>query len=187
MSNVSHHQELNDMRTLLPLLLALSTSGCAVTSTEVNVALARVGTRSAIRVEDVRLNKQLYMSAIALGGQASTYPLTPSPPLDIALMERLAAGQSLKTSDVGTSVAIQSIDLKNRVGFGTADDLTCAIESSVTRKAGAREAGLRVRSFSRSQTNMSPFIRTAAEVILRQCLEQHAKDILQFVVVSGDG
>ena len=94
MSNVSHHQELNDMRTLLPLLLALSTSGCAVTSTEVNVALARVGTRSAIRVEDVRLNKQLYMSAIALGGQASTYPLTPSPPLDIALMERLAAGAS---------------------------------------------------------------------------------------------
>ena len=93
-SNVSHHQELNDMRTLLPLLLALSTSGCAVTSTEVNVALARVGTRSAIRVEDVRLDKQLYMSAIALGGQASTYPLTPSPPLDIALMERLAAGQS---------------------------------------------------------------------------------------------
>jgi len=76
-------------------------------------------------------------------------------------------------------VTIERLELKNKVGFGKADELYCELESSLRVFANSSStADSRVRTFSKNIENMSPLVGTSARVILMQCLQQHASEVV---------
>lgn len=113
------------------------------------------------------------MTSIGIGATpVIVYLLAPAPKLEVALRQYI---QNRLSPFRPLSVSIVRIDLKNRVGFGKADELTCELESSVTTPDSPDPTT--VKTFSVNKKNMSPFASTAAKVNLQQCLDQHAVEI----------
>jgi hypothetical protein len=180
---------LTPARLVLLMLLCCSIAGCAVRTHEIRVVPDAAPSITTIRVVDGRADKQLYMNAIAFGGQSSIYPLVPVPAIEHALHAFIGSAASVlgvRSFNAEPVITIEDIDIKNRVGFATTDDLSCRIESTVRIGAGSAANDRRVRSVTRNQSNMSPLVQTSAEVITRQCLAQHASDIL-IILVSASG
>lgn len=156
----------------------MSLCGCAVRVFDVSLNTPQdVAAVVKVSVQDDRLDPQVYMTGIAYGSQTNIYLLAPKPPLNVTLQKFIEAGLPPSPSIKSSIVKIQRLDLKNRVGFGIADQLYCEIESTVQRQGSDQQA--LVKTFSKNMKNMSSFIDTAASVILQQCLEEHAKDIAQ--------
>jgi len=42
-----------------------------------------------------------------------------------------------------------------------------------------------VKTFSKNDKNMSPFVKTSAKVILDQCLHQHGVDLANKILMDG--
>lgn len=163
-------------------------SGCAVSSFKVNLNKDHVGVTEfskKVVVKDGRMDNQLYMTGISFGGQVNMYPLTPDPTLSWVLQKNIS-DQLFKKENLFfrhvIEVVIEEVDIKNKVGFGVADELSCKIVSKVRiqdeKSLGSPRS---VQTFTKSSDNMSPFVSTAAESIIRKCLDQHA---LEIVVIS---
>ncbi len=167
------------MRTIISLLAFLTLTGCAARVFQVPlVAPQTESSLFRVEVKDQRLDPQVYMTGISMGSQVNIYLLAPEPPLDIALKRMLENKLNSGGATISEVVVqVQRLDIKNKVGFGRADELFCEIESKLIKADGKTETY--VRTFSKNTENMSPLITTAGKVILQQCLEQHANDLYQ--------
>lgn len=177
----------------LPVLLVALLTGCAAPVFQVPLGSPQVDFRTTdriITVKDGRLDKQIYMTGISFGSASHIYLLTAEPALEAALdahvRDALREGTSLRAYRK-LDLTIDELDIKNKVGFAKADQLSCRMESilSLHPTAGS-ERVLRVKSFSQNNENMSPLVVTSAKIILDQCLREHAADIARTIAATPD-
>jgi len=170
------------MRAFLFLVVACFAASCSARVVNVRLAPPQIALTDEVLVRDRRADPQVYMTAIGIGSTpVLIHLLAPNPPLEISLRRFI---QSRTPRFAAMLVSIERLDLKNRVGFAKADELSCELESSVTTPS--RPDGILVRTFSKNGLNMSPLVSTAARVILQQCLEQHAKEVVERLSVSEE-
>lgn len=177
------------MRIVVAALLVISLSGCAAQVFQVPLSLPDTGkVKFNLKVGDERLDRQIYMTGISFGSASHIYLLTAEPPIEVAL-ERYIHNATSKVmhqlSFTKAEVAIEELDLKNKVGFAKADELYCKIESKVViYSETAKPLERRVKTFTKNEKNMSPMIVTSAKTILDECLQQHAVDVADSIGTS---
>jgi hypothetical protein len=160
-------------------------SGCAARVFTVSLtppAVPSPDTLGKLVVVDARPDSQIYMTGISFDSSAHLYLLVSEPPLNVALQNFIEARASMRKPNLpfhSLEVSIERLDIKNKVGLAKADDLLCEIESRISGLNGTESFTDTVRTFSRNTENMSPLVTTSARVILQQCLDQHAEDILR--------
>lgn len=165
------HTTLSPFSLLLPIIV-----GCSTPSFKVDLHTpSHTAGISNITVQDARLDKTLSMAVIEPGG-VNLPTLLPDPALHLALEKYIAQAWVGGPVSQTVTVALQEIDLKNRVGFLKNDDQTCRIESQVvvTDQTNPRP----IRTFVRNSDNASPMVYNAARIILQACLQQHANEIV---------
>lgn len=167
------------------LILAISTLllfGCAarVVTVQLN-APNLIHKESTVQVKDERLDKQIYMTGISIGAESHIYMLNAEPPLDISLERYIYSIMSNKiplTAFSKAEVTIDEIDLKNKVGFGKANELLCKMESTlVVYDKSAKSFEFKIKTFVKNDKDMSVLITSSAKEILEPCLQKHASDI----------
>lgn len=164
------------MRRIVLALGMLSLCGCAARVFEVPLSPpADVSSAAEVRVHDGRLDPQVYITVINIGATAINL-LAPNPTLDVALKSFIQDKLPPSYDGQAISVNIERLDLKDKVGFAKADELYCELESTLTQ--GDSNKQTLVRTFSKNGENLSPFIYNAAKLILDQCLEQHAQQLV---------
>ena len=157
---------------------------------EIKVSPERAVDGILVRVVDGRPDKQLYMNSITFTGQTYLYPLAPDPPLAEALrgfIQLAARSHGFSRSNGDPLITVEAIDIKNRVGFALPDDMSCQMESTLRIGVAAQGTEHRVRSFARSQQNLSALVQTSAEVIVKECLAQHANEVLNVLAAASGG
>ena len=162
-------------------------SGCAVRVFEVTLSVPpAANAATAVSVRDGRVDPQVYVTAISISG-TNVHLLAANPPLSVALERHLGSAVESTFAQVlsksNFEVSIEELELRNRVGFGKADHLTCRIESNLAVPGSGLRDLRRVKTLAMNDQNMSPLIAISAKVILDQCLREHAKDLA--VVVGG--
>ena len=76
-------------------------------------------------------------------------------------------------------VALTDMQLRDRVGFLTADKLNCNISSEVVvRSSDVATAPKAVKTYVDGVTSKSPSMATAGQKILDACLQRHAVEII---------
>lgn len=170
------------MRILNIALLACLLPSCAAPVFKVPLTLPegrKVNTN--LVVKDARLDKTIYMTGISAGSESHIYLLTSEPAIETALEQHLSVDidkEDARRNTPKIDITIDDLDLKDKVGFGKADELYCKIESTVMIfKDTAKPIEVKVKTFTKNVENMSSFIDTSARVILDQCLQKHALDI----------
>jgi hypothetical protein len=175
----------NHMGSLVLTLIVLFFSGCAARVFAVRLTSPKtVGTTSGVMVRDGRLDQQIYVTGISMGSKANIYLLAPEPPIEVALRQFISNKLSM-TAEFPMTIIIERLDLKNRVGFAKADELYCELESRIAVANSSNNSV--VRTFSKNTENMSPRVAASARVILQQCLEQHATEIVRQLNTGQDG
>lgn len=163
------------VRQVVSVVVLAAMVGCA-TPGMVVVKLTPPGAvagSAAVAVNDEREHKQLAMQTRSYDASNSTFLLATVPTIDEVVRQHLQGAINGRT--VGpVTVALQSLDLVNQVGFAKADAITCSITSRVGQRV--------VRTDSVNRDNMSPFIATAAQRSLDQCLAEHATQIAATVL-----
>jgi hypothetical protein len=163
-------------KTILTLAFASLLSGCVTRPFKVDLRLPdSVPQNSAVKVVDNRGDNTVYMTAITVGGTSSIGIFEPEPPIETVLAQYIINTDKGVLVGKKVNIAIENLDLKNRVGFGTNDDQTCKIESRI--ETNSQPITQAVRTFVRNTENRSSFIYNAAKVILHDCLKTHALDI----------
>ena len=171
------------MKKIIYVVLILLISGCAAGVHQVVLDTAMPGKKNInIMVVDGRLDKRLYMNAITLTSASHIYTLSVNPTIEVVLKHTMEANEDIldKSDFIKAEVIIEEIDIKNKVGFAKADELYCKIESKLkVTKADGQISEYTVKTFSVNKENRSPFITTAAKVILDQCMQQHGTDLVE--------
>lgn len=150
-------------------MCALLLAGCAVThKVELDTPSAQ-GSGAPVTVADERLDPSLKLQTI--GGTGGGFMLLEaSPPVATALQQHL---RSVYAGNSSLQVGIERLEMLSKIGFLSADDMTCGIESTV--KVGRETTSVRTRV--RNTENRSPLVTTMARQLITACLEAHAKEI----------
>ena len=88
-----------------------------------------------IKVNDLRDEKSLPMSAVGMAGAVQLWTFLPTPSVEESL-ERAVKNLAIKKKPIvnfsSVQIDINNIEIKNSVGFGKTDKLSCKFESSLT-------------------------------------------------------
>ena len=135
-----------------------------------------------IKVNDLRDEKSLPMSAVGLAGAVQLWTFLPTPSLEESLeraVKNLVINNKIINNFTSLQIDINNIEIKNSVGFGRTDKLSCKIESSLTlidkNKVSINKS---VKTFTKNEENLSPFVTSAAVKITDQCIDKHSEDII---------
>jgi len=166
--------------------LAAACSGSKTTAATVRLDIPETPRgKPDLEVKDGRIDPQTRLADIDATAPSDAYPLNPEPAIEIALERAVYANLPPVNVPLPFSkvdVKIQELRLERHSGFARADDLTCAIESTVVLRRGSAKSPMkRVRTEARNRTNSSPRAAVAGKVILQQCLTQHAIELIQSV------
>ena len=170
------------MKVALFLLIAFL-FGCSPTLINVplNIPIIQESTINVV-VKNGSLDQQIYLIEFGFGGTSHIHMLNLQPTIEIALgnliKEKLISHKSL-ASFSRIEVTIEKLELKNKVGTAKNDEILCEIESNL--HVPPISSDKKVQTFSKNIENMSPFIATAANIILMQCLQQHASKIVDML------
>ncbi len=171
------------MPILNTLLTILFLFGCAPHAITVSLNVPNIQeSQVSVAVKNAQLDQQIYLTEFGFTGTSYIRMLSLEPPMEIALSqfikERLTAyGLQERFSNI--EVTVKRLEIKNKVGTAKNDELLCELESSLNVLPDLNNTDdTSVRTFSKNMDNTSPFIATAAKVILMQCLQQHASEIV---------
>ena len=165
------------------IAIILSLEGCAPNNTLVKLDSPNPSYEKSksVVVNDGRLDKQVYMTGISIGAKANIYMIKPEPALHVALEQHIYSNLSKRPpakASPNIEVTIEDLDLKTKVGFGTANELLCKIESTVTiYRENSTKTDARVKTFFINDKDMSVLISTIAKETLDPCLIKHAEEI----------
>lgn len=167
------------------LFIVLGLSGCTARIFDIHLKYETTETNNKIIVKDQRLDKQIYMTGIGWDTSSNIYFLKANPSIDEVIRNIVSDNLNNKIRLLESiEINIEELDLKNKVGFGQADELFCKIESTIKLSTELeKKSTYTVKTFSVNKTNMSPFINTSAKVILDQCLYQHSIDLVNKIIL----
>ena len=170
------------MKSFLFGLSACLLVGCAAPVYNVDLETADNGARfKNVRVHDKRLDEKVYMTGLSIAG-THIYMFEVNPPLKTTL-EGLVNSELVSTRlNAEFDINIHELDIKNQVGFATADKLSCVFESSVTM--GESTESMTVRTITRNNEFRSSLLSTVGKLIIDQCLKEHAQDLAKFIEKS---
>lgn len=157
-------------------------TGCAHRVFKVDLAEPMLSdTKTELTVVDERADKQLKMFGISNANRVSGYLFNPVPEEIKVIQSHLSQILQNAPQVSKVRVSLTELELVNKVGFATNDELYCAIESKVSVFGKLSKEKI-VRTNSKNVSNLSPFVYVAAKVILDQCLREHSQMIAAAVL-----
>ena len=165
-------------KTLLLIFLYALLTGCAIPVHKIKISTPLTNSpRENITVIDNRLDTQVYMTGISYAGtHIYTYEMEPEISVALHRYITLELGEHFVNKDV--TINIESLDIKNNIGFGKADKITCIIGSTVLV---AYNNSKLIKTLSRNNENKSPLVTTVGKLIINQCIADHSRDISSFI------
>ncbi len=159
-------------KTICAILFSTLFAGCAVQNFRVELPIITANSELGITVADDRDDKRIEVSSIAAAAGSAIFPVEIIPSLSESLRSLLT--NRLSGYD-GVSVQITNLTLKTRMGFGTDDDMSCVINSTVSRHKDTAPRQVKTAAFGIK--NGSPLVTTAFRTLLMACLTRHADDV----------
>ena len=118
-------------------------------------------------IKDGRVNTQLEIMGVTNTGEVNLYLIDPKPSVTDVI------GSATGALPSSVEITLETIELRDNVGFMSNDKLSCVITSSV--RVGKKQ--FNVRTVSKNDETSNSFIDNTAKVILDQCLVEHGRDI----------
>lgn len=135
-----------------------------------------------IEVVDSREVKTLIFIAKSASGKIDGHEVYPYPSEVEVLRGYLSQVLDNQLEKSQVRVLLTSLSIGGNIGFGTNDELYCAIESKVSASGKTTKENISVKGASKNTSNYLGGLAAPGKAILDQCLQEHSRAIAASVL-----